>query len=186
MKGCEPLTNDEMKSMLPFLNERDSVIMTLGAYTGFRISEILSLKIKDCYLDGRIRDRVYLQRQNTKGKIESRQQILHQRIQNALQHYIQTINRNPDAYLFPSPRDHHRSITRNQVWANIRAAARSAGITKKLGTHCLRKTFAWKVYRSSNDLRYVQAALGHKTIQSTIQYLNLDSKEVDQVVSELT
>jgi integrase len=54
----------------------------------------------------------------------------------------------------------------DQVWRDYRP------VPKKL--HCLRHTFALKVFRRTKDLRLVQVALGHRNIQNTMVYASYE------------
>ena len=53
MKGCRPLTRIEVKQVLKIStnSKRDNALLTLGFSTGYRISELLSLHIKDIATD---------------------------------------------------------------------------------------------------------------------------------------
>jgi site-specific recombinase XerD len=53
-------------------------------------------------------------------------------------------------------------------------------LTGKLGTHCMRKTFANRVYqRLNHDLVKAQRALGYRNINSTVSYLSFAEEEID-------
>jgi integrase len=53
----------------------------------------------------------------------------------------------------------------------------------KLGTHCMRKTFANKVYEKLDGrLEKVQQALEHRNINSTAQYLSFREEDIDKAI----
>ena len=53
MAGCRPLSEYEIYQVLSVLkNKRNKLLFILGIRTGFRISELLSLTVKDVYKDG--------------------------------------------------------------------------------------------------------------------------------------
>jgi integrase len=60
-------------------------------------------------------------------------------------------------------------VTLQHAFADLR---RSLGITRQLTAHDLRRTTAVKVYQVNRDLRAVQALLGHKTLATTLYYLD--------------
>ena len=66
MKGCRPLTDEEIDLVLASFfgkyESRDRALFLLGLKSGFRISEILSLKVKDVCRNGRMVDRVTVAR----------------------------------------------------------------------------------------------------------------------------
>jgi integrase len=59
------------------------------------------------------------------------------------------------------------------------------GITRKLTFHDLRRTAAVGMYRLTRDLREVQALLGHRSMQSTVWYLDHDLNPVQRTTLEL-
>lgn len=60
-------------------------------------------------------------------------------------------------------------------FATLRA---TLGITKRIVPHDLRRSTAVALYRQTRDLRLVQSLLGHRTMQSTIWYLDHDLEPV--------
>lgn len=45
------------------------------------------------------------------------------------------------------------------------------------GTHSLRRTNAWIIYRATGNLRAVQILLGHSKIENTVRYLGTDVED---------
>jgi integrase len=62
---------------------------------------------------------------------------------------------------------------------------RSLGITRKLTPHDFRRTTAVKLYEATGDARDVQSLLGHRTLASTIWYLDHDLRPVSRANLEL-
>lgn len=58
------------------------------------------------------------------------------------------------------------------------------GITRRIVPHDLRRTTAVSMLRESGDVRDVQALLGHRSLQSTIWYLDHDIRPVSRAVLE--
>jgi site-specific recombinase XerD len=77
----------------------------------------------------------------------------------------------------------NRPISRIQAWYILTEAYRTNGLTGKLGTHSLRKTFANKVYEKlGHDLLKTQRALGHKNLDSTLAYLSFREDEIEAAI----
>jgi integron integrase len=55
----------------------------------------------------------------------------------------------------------------------LQRAARRAGITKRVGTHTLRHSFATHLLQSGSDIRTVQALLGHADVSTTMIYTHV-------------
>jgi integrase len=88
MKGSRPLTVDEVKLIEKSIGGRfglrNRAMFLLGVKAGFRISELLSIRVGDCRQYGKLLDRVTVRREATKGKIEGRSQRSHPEAQAAL------------------------------------------------------------------------------------------------------
>lgn len=203
MKGCRPLNDGEIASVLGLLRGqgsrlamRDRCLVQLGLYTGFRISELLSLRVGDVLCDGRVLERVVVERKNMKGKRSSRDVKLNARAQAALRAWLPVLydwrGAGADLYLFQSTRGGR--LTRRQAGRIIATLAQRLGLPPKVATHSLRKTFAGAIYQRGLDtwrhgeelpVRVVMKALGHRSVDATERYLGLDVRQVDDAVAAL-
>ncbi len=75
----------------------------------------------------------------------------------------------------PYPRANVRSSTLSAKFHRLKDAA---GIERKLTPHDLRRTTAVAMLEHTGDVRDVQALLGHRSLQSTIWYLDHDLRPV--------
>jgi hypothetical protein len=55
----------------------------------------------------------------------------------------------------------------------LEKAFQEAGLNGKLATHSMRKTYAQRMYDTSGDIFLVKEALGHKSVETTKQYLGV-------------
>ena len=177
---------------------RNLVLFIVGVNTGRRISQMLTLRLRDV-VDGRGRvvDRVFFARAVVKGKTEGHSVLLNAAARAALQpwvdHLAETSAMGLDAVLFPSEVGFNRPISRRQAWWIIRQAV--AGLAGKQGTHSMRKTFANRVYqhllreqsrgRAVDAFRSTSKALGHRNIQSTDSYLSFLEEDVDDAIKAI-
>ncbi len=75
--------------------------------------------------------------------------------------------------------------TRRNFYAAFAVLKRRAHVAADLSPHALRRTFALTIYESSNDIRAVQKALGHKHLASTAGYLqSFDQETLAPIVAK--
>ena len=187
MRGCRPLTDEEITLMKGSFSgkyaERDRALFMLGCYSGFRVSELLSLKVGDVVEYGGIVSQVTVQRRNMKGSGSGRSVALNPKAREALMRWLVELGEvSCSAPLFPS-RKGDRPISRVQAHRILKEAAAVNQIGGKVSTHSMRKSFAQRVHKAvDGDLMKTQRALGHKSINSTVQYLSFDQQDVDDAV----
>lgn len=194
MKGCRALTADEVVRVSQAFRgtyaARERALFVLGIKTGFRISELLSLRVGDVWQYGRFVDHVAVQRRHMKQKRESRSVIVHPDAKAALAAWLMELQRTGDVthetMLFPSRKGLNRALRRGQVGHIQRQAYAACGLIGKLSTHSMRRTFGETVYeKSGRDLLRTQRAMGHKSPASTVAYLHIDERDIDALILAL-
>lgn len=181
MLGTRPLTEKEIEAMLnSFTNKRDRLLFLIGIKTGFRISELLSIKVCDIVEPTGFKNSLTVNRGYMKGKRESRSVPLHKDTVKEIKDYCSTLD-SEQAWLFPSQMGGR--LSRFQAWRAIKHAAMKCGISGKVACHSMRKTFAKKVHALlKRDLVKTQKALGHANINSTVRYLSDGDAEIDKAI----
>ena len=87
----------------------------------------------------------------------------------------------PKLYLFPSPwspSDREAPITPKAIYHACKKAAARAGLTKRIGPHTLRHSFATQLLESGADLRTIQYLLGHSSLKHTEVYTHLSQRHM--------
>jgi integrase len=191
MKGCRPLEEEEVEAVLAAFDgpyaARDRALFLLGVKSGFRISELLSLRLLDVMRAGRLLDRVSVARKNMKKKVEGRSVLLHAQAREALLVWIEQLRGNgymtSDTFVFQSRKGRNAAMSRVQAYRVLQEAYERAGVAGNTGTHSMRKTFANNVHEKlGRDLLKTQKALGHKNINSTVSYLSFKQEEIDEAI----
>ncbi|HTL67250.1 MAG TPA: tyrosine-type recombinase/integrase [Lacunisphaera sp.] len=197
MAGRRPLTAIEERQLLKVVRRlppRDRALVTAQWLTGFRISEILSLKLGDIMRGGVLVEKIGIAPRNMKGGYgRTRWVPVLPELQRALESYLGWLRRriilDSDLPLFDSRVSQAdgsaKAIGRERARLIIKRAFASAGILDdgRLGTHSLRKTWAKHVYRNSgNDLMILKAALNHSDVAVTQAYLSVEEEDVVRAI----
>ncbi len=194
MRGCRPLTDAEIERVLGAFAgataARDRALFLLGPKAGFRVSEILSLRLGDVLQASRIAARVTVARRHVKNRTAGRTVLLHPVAKAALAVWVFELRQRggvaPDTWLFRSRKGPNGAISRGLAWRILRRAFAAAGVAGNLGTHTMRKTFADRIYHHfGGDLVKTQCALGHRCIESTAAYISFRQEEIDEAILSL-
>jgi site-specific recombinase XerD len=65
----------------------------------------------------------------------------------------------------------------------VTAIGKRAGISRPVASHDLRATFATAVLDKTHNVRFVQALLGHSSLNTTQVYLGIDQKQLREAVT---
>lgn len=182
MIGCKPLSENDIETIMNNLKgARNRALFTLMLNTGFRIQEVLSLKVSDI-----CEDRVKVSRKNMKGQVSSRSVFLNDKARTSINELIKEESLESHNFLFKSLKGDNSPITRVQAWRILKSIVRAHALSDKIALHSTRKTFADKAYKAfDRDLIKTSKALGHKSILSTASYLSFNTEEIDEFVKGL-
>ena len=154
---------------------RDKAILATLYWTGLRVTELITLKIKDIKLSETQFSVI------GKGS-KLRSVFLTQDAKEKIKKYI--LSRGDDSeYLFISlsPNSYGQPLSRNSVECLVKKYAEFVWITEKVTPHTLRHSFATSLLRRGADIRSVQALLWHSSIQTTQIYTHVDDKYLQKV-----
>lgn len=184
MKGMRPLTDTKINKVAhSFAGKhaaRNKMLFVLGVSTGYRVSELLSLRVGDVYQHGRVVDQVTVRRAHMKGSREGRTVLLHASVRELLGEYLAGIEQRPEMPLFPSQKAPSEPISYPQAWRGLQAAFAANRLGMGLGSHTMRKSYARRQKELlHSDLTALQDALGHRHITTTMAYLSFDRAAVD-------
>lgn len=135
----------------------DWLPFAVALQTGLRVGDVIKARWDD--LDG---DLLHFRAQKTgkKGTVRLAWQTVA-----ALRR-----RKTASAWLFPSPRDPDKHITRQALWYRIKRSARKARVPLAgVSPHSLRKVYAVREYRA-HGISAVAAALQHENLETTELY----------------
>ena len=159
---------------------RNRAIIEVLFSCGLRVSELVTLKLSDLFLDeGFVR--IF-----GKGSKERLVPISNRAI-HELNLWFDDRNHmkikpGEEDYVFLNRRGAH--LTRVMIFIMLRKQAEIAGIKKVISPHTLRHSFATALLEGGADLRVIQALLGHESIGTTEIYTHIDTTALREAIIE--
>lgn len=177
------LTEAEQGALLEQLNpryqspHRNLVMLRLMLATGLRAGEVVALRREHLDLDT-----CRLVVREGKGA-KDRVLWFSDEVRGALTEWLERRPESP--YLFPTRQGGQLQTRYLRELVSRLAVRAKIAEAEKVSPHTLRHTFATDLYRETHDLRLVQAALGHSSVQTTEVYTHLVNGEVENALRRL-
>jgi integrase/recombinase XerD len=175
------LSQDEVRRLIEAArNLMHRTLLILLYATGVRRTEASRVKVSD--IDSQ---RMVIHIHRGKGR-RDRDVPMTSKLLQALREYWRW--KKPRVYLFPSKfgdPSGEQPISDKTVWNICRAAAKRAGIEKKIGPHTLRHSFATHLLEAGTDLRTIQLLMGHERLEDTTIYLHLSQRHLHAAINPL-
>jgi integrase/recombinase XerD len=177
------LSRDEVKRLIAACDNLKHLTALSVAYgAGLRASEVAALKVTD--VDSQ---RMVLRIQQGKGG-KDRYAMLSPVMLERLRSWWRVARaqgKMPDGgWLFPGLNPIN-PLTPRQLNRAVHAAARAAGLDKRVSMHSLRHAFATHLLEQKEDIRVIQVLLGHKKLETTALYTQVATETLRQVISPL-
>lgn len=175
---------------------RDRCLIHFGLNTGFRASELSSIRVGQVWTGQAVRDEITVARVCLKGgrgvrrrSVRSRTVPLNVCAKAALNDYLTLRQRrdgqlDPAASLFRSTQT-GRGLLRWRINTLVRRAAEAAGLPspERYGGHSMRKRFCHRVYEATgHDINLTRIAMSHAQISTTQRYLFADESAVRSAI----
>ena len=173
---------DRMKLYLHRKSLRDWCLFVVGINSGLRVSDLLALRVRDVQDDsGKMRDRVRVRESKT-GKMKDFP--LNETARRCVREYLNSREGvKQTEWLYPSQKGGH--LQRMRAWELLNQAARVVGVAESIGTHTMRKTFAYHAYKQGADLAMIQKLLNHSSQAETLRYIGITQENLDDVYMTL-
>lgn len=214
--GCRPIDSDELRKIDDYFDDRisalkstegleafdenklthvlclrDRLYFQLGITSGFRVSEMCNIRLKDCWDFDRDRSHLYMKidKSRMKGKRKDRVVKLSNKTREYLEHMVKNweaiwgVKPAPECFLFRGfSGDGLKPLHRTTINKMLLKICHRIGIDpEKFGTHSLRKTLAKSIYdKTGGDIVSVCSVLGHSDPKSTLKYLQANRVKVDE------
>jgi integrase/recombinase XerD len=150
-------------------------ILTVAYGAGLRISEVCRLRVTD--LDSK---QMMLHVRAAKGGKDRLVPMSPRMLRVLRAYWVETRQSGP--LLFPG-RLPGRTIRKDTVRKVLKRAVAEVGIKKRVTLHSLRHGFATHLLEDGEDIRVLQALLGHSHVQTTAHYARVTTRRLKKVRS---
>ncbi|HLP47060.1 MAG TPA: site-specific tyrosine recombinase XerD [Candidatus Kapabacteria bacterium] len=177
------LTIDQVDRLLELPNletpigQRDKAALELMYASGLRISEVITLKHSNIYMDDNF---LRVMGKGSKERVipfgEKAREFMAGYLNNARPLLLK---KKMNDYVFLN--HHGDPFTRQGLWKIIKGYARILGVPHTLTPHTLRHSFATHLLEKGADLRSIQLMLGHANISTTEIYTYVAKNRVKKI-----
>lgn len=141
-------------------------IYIIGAHNGLRVSDVIALRVKH----------LKIQKPTIREKKTGKPKRIYipEKARRALINRAKQRKDSDNDYIFQSPRDKKRHISRQAVWKAFEKAENIAarnGEKINVGTHSMRKAYAQKLLRKGKSYDDIRKKLNHAQYGDTLRYL---------------
>ncbi len=173
----EVLTVEEIDRMIDCIDmskaegQRNRAIIETLYGCGLRVSELVTLKLSQLYVDERY---LVIQGKGNKQRIVPISPVAIEQIALYLEQTRsrQVAQRGNEDILFLNRRG--AMLTRQMIFLIVKQLCELAGIRKVISPHTLRHSFATHLLEGGANLRAIQQMLGHESITTTEIYVHID------------
>lgn len=175
-KKADPIRSREhIQMMADYLhnsNLRNYAMFIVGINIGLRASDLLNIRVRDVVDgSGNIRDDVYVNEKKTR---KMNNPVLNDNAKQALREYLASDDFHQEDYLFSVKHHRYLPLSESSLYKMLKATARKLELPYNVGTHTLRKTFAYwtiKLHQSDPHVIYsLQEMLNHSDLKATLHY----------------
>jgi integrase/recombinase XerD len=171
------LTKEEVKRLFANLpNKKSRLMISLIYACGFRVSELLNLKLNDLNFEEMI-----CQVRQAKGKKDRIVNIPHFLLKDLKKQTTAQQELKQD-YLFTGLKGR---LSERNIQKIVHSTAKKAGIDKEVHPHTLRHSFATHLLENGTDIRKIQELLGHADLSTTQIYTHISTEELKKIHSPL-
>jgi len=168
-------TGEVMKVIDSVQNIKHRTILMLLYSSGMRVSEIANCKIVDI-------DSANMRIKVVQGKgAKDRYTIMSQQVLLELRAYYLIYK--PKEYLFNGYRPGKRYSVRTIQHIMQQALIKAGLENRHYSIHTIRHSFATHLLDNGTDLHTIKELLGHNNLQTTMQYMHLTARRVDEIVN---
>lgn len=168
-------TLEKFKKGLKEVDDKYYIMFELGIGTGLLLQDILKLKNRDVYNKSEITVVIG-------AKKISRTYQVPEEVKETINRYVE--GKDMDAYLILGHASSKAPLSREQAYRVLKNVGRTLGLST-IGAQTMRKTFAWRYYKSTGDITYIQQLFNHASPSITYRYIG-EKPNVQVMLRKLT
>ena len=141
---------------------------------GLRISDIIKFKVKDAIGNS----------YNIREKKTKKQKVyeFNRYLKREIQEYVQ--GKDENEYLFKSRNGKNQPITRQRAYQILKNVCYRNGVYN-VGTHTLRKTFGYHMYKRTKDVALLMEIFYHSSPGITLRYIGINQEIGNKTIGNL-
>lgn len=151
----------EFEERLRKVDDKYYIMFIIGIETGMLLQDILQLKVKDILGKDVIKAEI-----GTK-KIQREYKVTEE-VKKIISEYCK--NKKANDYVIIGHASSNQPVSREQAYRVLKTVGREMGLSS-IGAQTMRKTFAWRYYKNTGDIYYIQYILNHASPSITYRYI---------------
>ena len=165
MNWVAPIKDEETlqkyKTALRAVGDKYYILFEIGIGTGLQLQDILQFRVGD------------VRGKDTLHAVIGTRQIeqtfpLKPELRAVIADFIE--GRDDNEYLITGYSSTNKPLSREQAYRIFKQTGTKIGL-KSIGTHTMRKKFAWRYYKETGDIHYIQTLLNHASPNITFRYI---------------
>lgn len=184
-----PIEKNDLKKIRDYLLKKNKIVfltfINIGVNTALRYSDLSILRFEDIDKEGKIS--IIEKKTGKKRKIKLNELCLNSIKQ--LKKYYEKRGIEPKGYLFKSfatkyygekyiSKQIDNIVTIQTINRWFKEIMKALDIPYSLGTHSLRKTWGYYMYKESNDLGLIMKVLNHSSSYTTLSYIGITEEKL--------
>lgn len=173
MKYVQPIRDKEViedikLKLIRKEDPRDYFLFVIGINVGFRISDILPLRVRDLK-----KPLIYITEKKT------RKQKAYEMNHTVRRELLRLIGDRPDEeFLIKSREGINKPLGRSMTYKIMRAITEEYGL-EGIGNHTLRKTYGYHFYKETKDIATLQKIFNHSDPNVTLRYIGITQDTIN-------
>ena len=161
---------------------RGLAMFNLAIDSKLRACDLVRIRVRDVAQGSQVASRAIVMQRKTRHPVQFE---ITDQTRTAVHKLIVENRLEAQDYLFSSLYSPSHHISTRHFAKLLKDWVASIGLDPAAyGTHSLRRTKATLIYRSTKNLRAVQLLLGHKKLESTVQYLGIELDDALEIAEQ--